>query len=175
MIELFVVLKHNTDRYYLLKVVRHGFDVYCIPPHLGVHHSLHTSGESHFRHEERAKKPTKPPPVSLVMGEAGTPTGEGIARASLANLGRASGICTALCPIGAPSRNFCRFNRSAAECFEIDARLFPKHATVVEVGVWAVPARNKAGFEFNHPDIPSALLYKAADCEPQIWIYARPI
>ena len=56
----------------------------------------------------------------------------------------------------------------------IDGELFPKDAGGVEVGVWAVPERNPVGFEFNNPNIPANLLYKVAQCEPQIWLYARP-
>ena len=73
MIEIFIVIKEGIDRYYLLKVMRRGFDVYCIPPHLGVHYSLHGSGESHFRYEENAAKTGEEPPLALVMGEIGHP------------------------------------------------------------------------------------------------------
>jgi hypothetical protein len=174
MIEVFIVIKDGTDRYYLLKVVRRGFDVYCIPPDLGVHYSLHESGEAHFRSEGKAAKPGEEPPVALVEGEAGTPIGKGIIRAPLGELGRASGICTAIYSIDSLSHDFQKFNRSAVECFVIDTDLFSKDTRLVEIGVWAVPARNKVSFEFNNPNIPADLLYKVAQCEPQIWIYARP-
>ena len=49
MIEIFIVIKDGTNQYYLLKVQRRGFDVYCFPPHLGVHYSLPESGEAHFQ------------------------------------------------------------------------------------------------------------------------------
>jgi len=173
-IEVFVVIKDGTHRYYLLKVQRRGFDVYCFPPHLGVHYSLHESGESHFRFEGKAAKPGEEPPVVLVMGEAGTPIGKGIIRARLDNLGQASGICTAIFSIDSLSHDFRKFNRSARECFVIDTEPFSKDTKGVEVGVWAVPDRNKISFEFNNPNIPADLLYKLAQCEPQIWIYARP-
>jgi hypothetical protein len=174
MIEVFIVIRDGIHHYYLLKVVRRGLDVYCIPPQLGVHYSLHESGESHFRHEEKAARPGEEPPVALVMGEAGTPVGKGIIRAPLGDLGSASGICTAIFAIVSLSQDFRKFNRSAVECFVIDAELFPKGTRGVEVGVWAVPARNKVSFEFNNPNIPPNLLHKVAQCEPQIWIYARP-
>jgi len=174
MIEIFIVIKDSIHRYYLLKVVRRGFDVYCIPPDLGVHYSLHESGESHFRSEGKAAKPREEPPVALVMGEAGTPIGKGIVRAPLGDLGRASGICTAIFSLDSLSCDFRKFNRSAKECFVIDTELFSKDIRGVEVGVWAVPDRNKISFEFNNPNIPANLLYKVAQCEPQIWIYARP-
>ena len=168
------MIQDSTDQYYLLKVMRRGFDVYCIPPHLGAHYSLHRSGESHFRYEEKAAKSGEEPPVALVMGEAGTPIGRGIIRAPLGDLGCASGICTAIFSIASLSHDFRKFNRSAGECFVIDTELFSKDTKQVEVGVWAVPDRNKISFEFNNPNIPANLLYKVAQCEPQIWIYARP-
>jgi len=174
-IEVFIVIKDGTHRYYLLKVVRHSFDVYCIPPHLGVHCSLHESGESHFRFEGKAEKPGEEPPVVLLMGEAGTPIDNGVVCATISDLGCASSICAAIFSIVSLSQNFREFSRSAKECFVIDAELFPKGTEEIEIGVWAVPARNKVSFEFNNPNIPTYLLYKVACCEPQIWVYAQPI
>jgi hypothetical protein len=174
MIEIFIVINDGAHRYYLLKVVRRGFDVYCFPPHLGMHYSLHESGEAHFQSEGKASKPREELPVALVMGEAGTPSGKGIIREHLVDLGRASCIYNTVYQIDSLSNDFQKFNRSAEECFVIDAELFPKGTRGVEVGVWAVPARNKVSFEFNNPNIPAHLLYKVAQCEPQIWIYARP-
>lgn len=174
MIKVFIVIKDGTHRYYLLKVVRRGFDVYCIPPCLGAHYSLHESGEAHFRAEEKAEKTGEEPPVVLQQGEAGIPINEGIMCASLCGLGRASCICTAIYPIDALSNDFRKFDRSVGECFVIDKDLFPKDTSLVEIRVWAAPAMNKVSFEFNIPNIPADLLYKVAQCEPQIWIYARP-
>ena len=73
MLSVFIVIKDGTDRYYLPEVVQHGLDIYCIPPHLGVHYSLHESGEAHFRSEGKATEPGEEPPVALAEGEAGTP------------------------------------------------------------------------------------------------------
>ena len=174
MIEVFIVVKGGADWYYLLKVVRRGFDVYCLLPDLGVHHSLHESGEAHFRSEGKVAKPGREPPVALIMGEAGTPIKNGIRSVSLRGLGRASGICTAIFSIDLLSNNFRNFNRTAGQCFMIDTDLFPKDTKSVEIGVWAVPDRNKVSFEFNNPNISADLLYKVTQCEPQIWIYARP-
>ena len=174
MIKVFIVIKDSAYRYYFLKVERRDFDVYCFLPDLGVHHSLHSSGESHFRYEGRAAKSGEEPPVALIMGEAGTPIKNGIRSTSLRGLGRASCICTAIFSIASLSRDFRKFNRSAGKCFVIDTELFSKDTKAVEVGVWAVPDRNKVSFEFNNPNIPANLLYKVAQCEPQIWIYARP-
>ena len=174
MISVYVVIKDGIHQYYLLKVERSGFDVYCFPPHLGVHYSLHKSGEAHFRFEGKAKKSGEEPPVALIGGEAGIPNGEGIIRASLGDMGRASCICTALYPINSLSNDFQKFKKSAGECFVIDTDLFSNDTSFVEIGVWAVPDRNKVSFEFNNPDILADLLYKVAHGDPQIWICARP-
>lgn len=170
----FIVIKDGSHRYYLLKVVRRGFDVYCIPPHLGIHYSVHESGQAHFRVEGKAQAQSEQPPVLLMDGEAGTPIGNGIIRAPLGDLGRASGICTAIYPIDSLSGDFRRFHRNPQELFVIDKGLFPQGTSWIEIGVWAVPKRNEVSFEFNVPNIPADLLYKVAQADPQIWIYARP-
>ena len=140
-----------------------------------MHHSLHESGESHFRYEEKAAKHREEPPVALVMGEAGIPIKNGIKSVSLCGLGRASGICTAIFSIASLNQDFRTFNRSASECFVINTELFLKNTKGIQVAVWAVPDRNKISFEFNNPNIPVDLLYKVVQCEPQIWIYAQPL
>jgi hypothetical protein len=174
MIEVFIVIKDGAHQYYLLKVVRRGFDVYCFPPHLGVHYSLHESGESHFQSEGKTSKPREELPVAMMMGEAGTPRGKGIIREHLVDLGRASCIYTTIYLIDSLNKDFQKFNRSPAECFVIDKDLFSKDVGSIEIGIWAVPERNKVSFEFNNPNIPADLLHKVTKCEPQIWIYARP-
>jgi len=171
--EIFVVIKDGRNQYYLLKIVTSDCDVYCIPPILGIHLSTHESGKSHFQYDSNEKELGQEPPVILAMGEAGTLFGNGIMRASLSDLGRASCICTATYPIGSLSSDFMKFQRNAVECFIINKDSFTKDTTLVEIGVWAVPSRNKASFDFNNPDIPEGLLYKLPTCEPQIWIYAR--
>ena len=168
------MIKHGTHRYYILKVQRRGFDVYCFPPHLGIHYSLHESGEAHFQSEGKTSKPTEELPVIIFDGEAGTLSGKGIIREHLVDLGRASCIYTTVYAINSLSKDFRKFNRSAGECFVIDKGLFSKDIDLIEIGVWAVPARNKVSFEFNISSIHANLLYKVAQCEPQIWIYARP-
>jgi len=173
--EVFIVIKDGAHQYYLLKVLRRGLDVYCIPPHLGLHYSVHESGEAHFRFEGKVTEPGDGLPVVLQAGEAGIPIGEGILRAPLGDLGRASGICTALFPIDSLSSDFRKFERNPRECFVIDAALFSRDTTLIEIGVWAVPDRNKVSFEFNIPNIPEELLYKKAEGDPQTWIYARPL
>lgn len=168
------MIREGAHRYYLLKVVRRGLDIYCIPPHLGVHYSLHESGKAHFRSEGKASKPREELPVIMFDGEAGRPSGKGIIREHLVDLGRASCIYTTVYPIDSLSNDFQKFTRSAGECFVIDKGLFSKDTKLIKIGVWAVPARNRVSFEFNNPKIPAELLYKVAHCEPQIWIYARP-
>jgi hypothetical protein len=174
MIKVFIVIKDGGCRYYLLKVERRDFDVYCFLPDLGVHYSLHESGESHFRYEGKPAKPGEEPPVALSIGEAGTPIKNGVRSISLRGLGRAVCICNALISIVSLSNDFRGFDRSAEECFVIDKDLLPKDVELIGVGVWAVPTRNMASFEFNNPNIPANLLYKVAQCEPQIWICALP-
>lgn len=174
MIEVFVVINDGIHLYYLLKVQRRDFDVYCIPPKLGAHFSLHKTGESHIRVEEKTAKTGIEPPLVLQSGEAGKPIEGGIISASLCGLGRSSGICITHFPIDSLGEDFQEFNRSTRKCFVIDKGLFPNEVNGVEVGVWAVPARNKISFESTNPNISSDFLYKAISCEPQIWIYAQP-
>ncbi len=175
MVEIFVVVKDGTDRYYLLKVEKRGFDVYCFPPHFGVHYSLHKSGEAHFQSEGETNKSRDELPVALITGDAGTFIHKGIRRQSLNRLGSASCIFAAIYMIDSLSKDFRKFDRSAGECFVIDTDSFSKNTSAVEIGVWAVPSRNKVSFEFNNRDIPVDLLYKVAQEEPQIWIYAKPV
>ena len=175
MIEIFVVIKDGTNQYYLLKIQKRGSDVYFFPPRLGVHYSLHESGEAHFQPEMQTSKPRETLPVIMFNGEAGTPSGKGIEREQLADLGRASCMYATVYSIDSLSKNFQKFNRSSVEeCFVINKDLFSKDIKSIEIGVWAVPARNKVSFEFNNPDIPEDLLYRVTSCEPQIWTYARP-
>lgn len=173
MIEIYIVLKEGVHKYYLAKVERCDFDVFCFLPKSDFHLTLHESGESHIRDERGAKKPIEGLPVVLVMGQAGEITDKGIICESLSGLGCSICICTAIFPITSLSDDFRKFNRNAEKCFVIDKSLFPKNNKEVEVGIWAVPERNKISFEFNNPGIPEKLLYKVVQCEPQIWIYAR--
>jgi hypothetical protein len=171
----YIVINDGYQTYYLLKVERKGFDVYCFPPYLGMHYSVHETGQAHFTPEGKAGDPVKAPPVILLGGEAGIPFGRGSIREPLSDLGRAVGICTVMLPIDSLSTDFQIFNRSPKECFIIDKGLFPKECDSIEVGVWAVPERNKRSFEFNNPNISEKLLYRITSMEPQIWIYANPI
>ncbi len=173
MLELCVVLQDGTDRFYLLRVERRNFDVYCFVPKLGGHLSRHRSGESHFKAESKLVSPEEQPPV-IMIGPAGEPIKNGVVETSLANLGTASRIITAIFPIASLSEDFQRFDRKSTNCFEIDKNQLPNNTTGLELGVWAVPERNKISFECHHRDVPVDMLSKLTGCEPQIWVYARP-
>ena len=174
--EIRVVINDGTDYFYLLKIVKEGYDVYCTVPRLGAHHSLHESGVAHFRGEGTDVDPSKQPPVCIMSGSAGTKQGNNFIVASLKTLDSASGICTVLySSIDSLSGDDYRlFNRNIDGCFVIDATSFPKNTTGLEVGVWAIPERGEAKFRSNNPDISENMLFKADQCNPQIWIYARP-
>lgn len=173
-LEVFTAIKNGQGLYYLLKVVRRGYDVYCIPPDLGIHYSLHESGQGHFRFEEVRSELGQEASVALIEGEAGSPIGGGIVRAPLCDLGRATAICTAIFPIDNLSNDFRSFQRNTDKCFVIDADSFPSKMNYIRIGVWAVPDRNQVSFTFNNPDVPEEMIYKIAHVEPQIWIYAGP-
>lgn len=173
-IELFITIKEGTEKYYLLKVVRRGFDVYCFPPGFGVHYSRHESGESHFRSEEKVQKGDDELPIMMMDGEAGPPTGDGFQHKTLDDLGVSSDILNSIYAIDSLAKDYQKFNRNPKECFVIDKQLLPKGTTIIQVGVSAVPSRNKISFEFPDRKIPAELLYKLDTCEPQIWAFAVP-
>ena len=113
-------------------------------------------------------------PVSITGGEAGTVVGKGIIRAPLVDAGRAICVCYLTYPVDSLSDDFREFNRSPSECFVIDTSLFPRGSSYVEIGVWAVPARNQISFGFNNSDIREDMIYRVDSVEPQIWICAKP-
>jgi len=173
MLGICVVLQDDSDRFYLLRVERRDLDVYCFAPKLGAHFSRHRSGESHFKCEGKAVSPEDQPPV-IMMGPAGEIVPNGVLETNLADLGTASRILTAIFPIASLSEDFQRFNRRTTNCFVIDKEHLPKDTTGLEIGVWAVPERNKISFESHHRDVPSEMAHKITGCEPQLWVYARP-
>ena len=160
MIEIFIVIKEGDHQYYLLKVQRRGFDIYCIPPALGLHYSLHESGESHFKSEGKSKKPREELPVALLMGEAGTPTKNGVRSISLRGLGRAACICNALFPTSSLSHDFRKFDQRLDACFEIDTELFPKDIKGVQVGIWAVSQGTKLASNLTIQPFPKTFYTK---------------
>lgn len=172
--DVYVSIKDGNQQYYLLKIVKRNYDVYCIPPNLGIHYTLHESGQSHFRHEAKPGDPAEQLPLLMSMGEAGTLCNDNVIVSSIRDTGRALNICNVIYSIEELDRDYLKFNRSVSECFVIDRELFPVNTNIIMVGVWAVPERNKVSFEFNNRDIDEAQFYKVEHCEPQIWIFSRP-
>ena len=172
--EVFVVVKDGCDLYYLLKVQRRGFDLYCFSPHLGAHYSLHESGEFHTTPDRMPEEGPEPPPV-IVMSTVGVRNADGIWHTPFAdNPDQAYSMFSAIYPIDSLSGDFTRFTRRPKELFVIDKDLFAKGTEWIMVDVWAVPDNNKLIFKYNNPDIPEGLMYKVADVEPQLWVYAKP-
>ena len=168
---LYVVIEEHNVQYYLLKVEIRGYDVYCFVPDLGTHLSLHESGQSHFTHDSAT---AEGPPLVLMQGEAGTPSGRGNMTSSLRDTGRAVSICSAIFMVDSLAADFREFKRTAQKRFVIDRDRMLGGSDVVEIGIWAVPARNKASFDFNNPEVAGHQIYKVDHVEPQLWIYARP-
>lgn len=168
------MIDDGINRYYLLKVVRRGFDVYCIPPHLGIHFSVHESGISHFTHEETPGQNGDKIAVALMAGEAGVIQGRNIIRAPLTAEGRASSICLAWYPIDTLADDFPIFERRPRNTYVIDAQSFPANTALITIGVWGVPDQNQMMFRYNNPDVRDDLIYKSPG-EPPIWIYAKPV
>jgi len=168
-----VVLEDASHRLYLMKVERRELGVYCFVPKLGAHLSRHQSGESHFSNEGKSIAPVDQPPV-VMMGPAGLIDLGATHSTAIADLGVASRICTAIFQIQSISEDFQRFTRSTSDCFVVRTSSLAKSTTALEIEVWAVPARNMVSFEWQHRDIPPHMLHKAAESEPQLWIYARP-
>ena len=171
--EIYVVIDDGTTQYYLLKVVRRGTDVYCFPPYIGIHFSVHASGRSHFTYEETPGHNGDQIPVALMSGEAGTIVGRDIVRAPLSTEGRAIGICTAIYSIDSLADDFPTFQREPKHMFVIDVGSLPNTTTSIIVGVWGVPDRNQDMFRFNNPEVREDLIYKPPG-DPPIWIYAHP-
>jgi hypothetical protein len=172
--KVYVTIKDCSQEYYLMKIERRDFDVYCFIPDLGFHHSRHESGESHFHNENKEINPLKQPPIWIMMGEAGIIEGKSVICNTLVDLGHASGICSVCYLITSLNHDYRKFNRNPKNCFTIDKTLLPDNAEAIIVNVWAVPKRNRDSFNWNNPNIREELLYRVTDCEPQIWVYANP-
>ena len=172
---IYVSIKDCSYVFYLMKIERRDFNVYCFIPDLGFHLSRHESGESHFQNENKEIYPSDQPPIWIMMGEAGTIEGKSVICSKLVDLGCASGICSVYYSITSLKQDYREFNRNIKNRFIIDKALLSDNTEAIIVNVWAVPERNKASFDWNNPDIPEELLYKVTDCEPQIWIYASPV
>ncbi len=175
-IEITLVVRDNHDAYYLLKVIRTGYDVYCIVPRLGAHLSLHESGVSHIQGEGTNVDPERQPPVAVISGSAGIRQGNGFVVASIKNLEGATSICSVIySSIDKLSEaEYRKFNRNTEGCFVIDTNSLSENHSGLEVGVWAVAKNGQTQFEFNNHDIPEKMLFKDDRSEPEIWVYARP-
>ncbi len=168
-----VLLEKDGTYYYLLKIIRRGFDVYCTMPDLDIHHSHHESGESHFRFQHSGRQTGQEPRIVLQTGEAGELIQDGVVSVALRGLGRAAGIIWATIVIDSPDADFRVFQRTLDHCFVIPCSKIAK-SEILEIGIWAVPSRNEVSFHRNNPDVDSDLLFKISDDEPQIWLFARP-
>ena len=168
---MYVVVEEHGVQYYLLKVVMRGYDVYCFPPGLGTHVSLHESGQSHFTRDSGT---SEDPPMALMQGEAGAPSGRGVMSQGLRDCGRAVAICVAWVPVGSLAAYFREFTRTAPERFVIDKDRMLGSSDAVEIGIWAVPSRNQVSFGFNNREVADDQIYKVDRVEPQLWIYAKP-
>jgi len=174
-IEFSIVIKDGTNYYYIQKVERRGSETFCFYPDAGFHFTEHKSGEAHIRTERNKKKPVKGIPVIITTGAAGEKVGEGFRHETPEDLGVASSITDLLVPLNSLNTEFRKYSRSVEECFVINKDLFPKDTSLVHIGLWYVPSRNKVSFEFNNRNIHPDLLYKVDKCEPQIWVFAEPV
>lgn len=173
-IEFRILIKDGGDYYYILKVEHRDSETLCFYPDAGFHFTEHKSGEAHIQAERNKKGATKGIPIAITTGSAGERFGMGFRHETPKDLGVGYSITDLLVPLDSLHSEFRKYNRSVEECFVINKDLFPEDTSLVHIGIWYVPSRNKASFEFNNPDIPEYLLYKVAQCEPQIWAFAAP-
>lgn len=171
--ELPILLRNGEETFYLMKVIRRGFDVYCVGPNAGFHHSQHASGISQFTSENRAKPVDSQPPIAMQSGSAGTPAGRGFQSNSLRDLGRSISLVRTILAIDDPKSDYRTSNRKTDTCFVVNFDDLPGEPTTLELGVWAVPTRNQSGFHQNNPNVDPRLLYKVDHVEPQIWVFAE--
>ena len=173
-IEFRILIRDGSDYYYILKVEHHGSETLCFYPDAGFHFTEHNSGEAHIRAEENNKRAIEGIPIAITTGAAGEPFGKGFRHETPKDLGAGYSITDLLVPLDSLHSEFRKYNRSVEKCFVINKDLFPKDTSLVHIGLWYVPSRNTASFEFNTPDIPECLLYKVTQGEPQIWAFAEP-
>jgi len=172
-IELRVLIQDGLNYYYILKAEHHDSETFCFFPDAGFHLTEHKSGEAHIQTEKNEGRPAKGIPIAITTGSAGQPCGSGFRHKTPEDLGAAYSITELLVPLDSLDSEFRKYNRSVEGCFIIDKALL-ENAAFVHIGLWYVPSRNKASFEFNNKDILEPLLYKVIQCEPQIWIFAKP-
>ena len=173
-IEFCVLIKDGVDYYYILKVEHHDSETFCFFPDAGFHFTEHRSGEAHIQTEKNEERPAKGIPIGITTGSAGQPCGSGFRHETPEDLGVAYSITDLFVPLDSLDSESQKYHRNVEGCFIIDKALFPRDTSLVHIGLWYVPSRNKASFEFNNKDIPEYLLHKVIQCEPQIWIFAKP-
>ena len=172
-IEFRVLIKDRVNYYYILKVEHINSETFCFIPEAGFHFTEHKSGEAHIQPEKNKGKPPKGIPIAISTGSAGPSCSRGFKHENPQDLGVASSITDLIVPLDSLDSEFQKYNRSTEGCFIIDKAILPKDTSFIHIGLWYVPSRNKASFEFNNKSIPENLLYKVTQCEPQIWIFAE--
>ena len=173
-IEFRVLIKDGDSYYYILKVEHHDLETLCFFPDAGFHFTEHQSGEAHIQTEKNEKRPAKGIPIVITTGSAGEPCGKGFRHETPEDLGVASLITNFLVPLDSLDSEYQKYHRNVVGCFIIDRALLPENTSLVHIGLWYVPARNEESFWFNNKDIPECLLHRVTQCEPQIWVFAKP-
>ena len=173
-IEVRVLIRDGADYYYILKVEHHDSETFCFPPDAGLHFTEHRSGEAHIQAERYEERPAKGIPVVVTTGSAGPPCGSGFKHGTLKDLGAARSITDLLFPLDSLDSELRKYHRSVEGCFIVDKALLPDDTSLVQIGLWYVPSRNPASFAFNNKDIPECFVHRVTQCEPQIWIIAKP-
>ena len=172
-IELRVLIKDGANYYYILKVEHRASETFCFFSDAGFHFTEHKSGEAHIQAEKDEERPAKGIPIFITTGSAGQPYGSGFRHETPEDLGVAYSITDLFVPLDSLDSEFQKYQRNVEECFIIDKALLPEGTSLVHIGLWYVPSRNEASFEFNNKGIPENLLCKVTQCEPQIWVFAK--
>lgn len=173
-IEFCVLIKDGVNYYYILKVAHHDSETFCFFPDAGLHFTEHKSGEAHIQAEKNEERSAKGIPIGITTGSAGQPFGSGFRHETPEDLGVARSITDLFVPLDSLDSEFQKYPRSVEGCFIVDKALLPEDTSLVHIGLWYVPSRNKASFEFNNKDIPEYLLHIVTQFEPQIWIFVKP-
>lgn len=173
-IEFRILIKDGDSYYYVLRIEHHHLETFCSLPDAGFHFTEHRSGEAHIQTEGNKERPAKGIPIGITTGSAGQRCGSGFRHEAPEDLGAARSITDLFVPLDSLGSEFQKYNRNVVGCFIIDRALFPDNTSLIHIGLWYVPSRNKASFEFNNKDIRERLLHRVTQCEPQIWAFAKP-
>jgi hypothetical protein len=173
-IEFRVLIKDGDSYYYILKVEHRNSETFCFIPDAAFHFTEHQSGEAHIQTEKNEERPAKGIPIGITTGGAGQPYGSGFRHEIPEDLGVARSVTDFFVPLNSLDSEFQKYHRNVEGCFIIDRALLPDNTNLLHIGLWYVPSRNKASFEFNNKDMPECLLHKVTQCEPQIWAFAKP-